>query len=213
MFGFLLAATTIGLIAGAASLAKSHSWPHAAECRWTQWRLPPGAVPAHYNLTWDVDLESEQAGVSGSVDVRFVATAPLRCAVLHAAPSVDITKAAVTVGEHTTPLTVSKSITRVEATQQIIVALPSHGLPTDAIATLSLSFAFPLKPGLSGLYLSTWTDHAANKTHRLALTQFEANAARAAVPCFDEPALKARWTVNVAADKAYTVLTNMPIVR
>lgn len=209
----LLGIAAAGLFAGAAAVARAHAWPHTAECRWREWRLPGGATPAHYNLTWDIELEGEAPRVTGRVDARFATSAHLRCAVLHAASNVDITSAAMAHGDRTVELSVSKSVKRVPATQQIIVALPSPGLPPDALATLSLAFAFPLVPALSGLYLSTWSDADTNTTNRLALTQFEANAARKAVPCWDEPALKARWTVTLITEKGVIALTNMPIVR
>ena len=212
----LLVIAAAGLFAGAAAVAKAHSWPHTPECRWREWRLPRGATPAHYNLTWDIELEGDAPRVTGRVDARFATSAHLRCAVLHAAANVDITSAAVAHGDRMTELAVAKSVRRVPATQQIIVALPSPGLPPDTLATLSLAFTFPLVPALSGLYLSTWMDGDTNTTRnerRLALTQFEANAARKAVPCWDEPALKARWTVTIVTEKGVTALTNMPIVR
>ena len=45
----------------------------------------------------------------------------------------------------------------------------------------------------------------------MATTQMEATDARRAIPCFDEPALKAKFTVTLIADKHLTCLSNMDV--
>ena len=44
----------------------------------------------------------------------------------------------------------------------------------------------------------------------LATTQFEATDARAAFPCFDEPELKASFTLSMVREKRHISLFNMP---
>ena len=211
LFSGALVAAIAGLIAGSVAVTHNHAWPRAPECRWTQWHLPPGVTPAHYNLTWDVGLETGK--VEGTVDARFETDAAVRCVVLHAAPNLAIASVRYDAGGDDVPAVTlpPASLRRVPATQQVIVALPA-ALPPSSVASLAFTFSFPLVPALSGLYLSTWTDAATNATHRLAVTQFEANAARRAVPCWDEPRLKARWTVTLVTEAGVTALTNMPIV-
>ena len=45
----------------------------------------------------------------------------------------------------------------------------------------------------------------------LVTTHFEATHARAAFPCFDEPAMKANFTVIMVREPQHTALSNMPV--
>lgn len=73
-------------------------------------------------------------------------------------------------------------------------------------------FAAKLRTDLRGFYLSSYED-SQGRTRHLATTQFQPPAARFAFPCFDEPALKARFKVIVEHDRMLHARSNMPVVK
>src|SRR5579875_2799966 len=72
---------------------------------------------------------------------------------------------------------------------------------------LAIRFRGVLNDKLHGFYRSQYAD-SAGKTHVLATTQFEATDARRALPCWDEPALKAVFGVTLVVDEKLTALSN-----
>lgn len=63
---------------------------------------------------------------------------------------------------------------------------------------------------MAGFYRSSFkTDDGSEKY--IATTQMEPTDARRAFPCFDEPALKAAFTITLVADKDKTCLSNMDV--
>jgi puromycin-sensitive aminopeptidase len=82
---------------------------------------------------------------------------------------------------------------------QLAAALP----PGEA--TLALAFRGKLRGDLRGLYAARAGER------KYAFTQLEAADARRFFPCFDEPALKARFRLSVTTSTRNTVLSNNPV--
>lgn len=76
---------------------------------------------------------------------------------------------------------------------------------------MNISFTGLLNDNLNGFYRSSYEDKGIKKW--IAVTQFQAMDARRAFPCWDEPALKARFTISIARPKNMTSLSNMNLVR
>ena len=94
--------------------------------------------------------------------------------------------------------------------EQVVLRFPEAVPLAPARVTLALEFKYDLKEALDGFYLSRYTD-AKGARRALASTHFEALGARRAFPCFDEPAFKATWALEVTAPPApWVVLSNMP---
>ena len=88
---------------------------------------------------------------------------------------------------------------------------------------MTLPFTGLIRDGRNGTVIMNSTDTTGNITNHhgfyvstdgewglMGLTKFEPNGARKALPCFDEPHLKATFTVSLARPKQYSSLGNMP---
>ena len=162
------------------------------------YRLPRTVLPIDYTLRLEPNLEDATFRGSVVVDVEI-------------AESVD------TVVLNANELSIDDAVV-VDATG----AHPARwSLDPDA-QRLTLELASPLAPGpgqvridfrgelndrLRGFYRSTYTDDRGSE-HTIATTQFEATDARRAFPCWDEPDLKATFTVTLVVDEHLTALSN-----
>ncbi|KAF4520350.1 hypothetical protein B566_EDAN009873 [Ephemera danica] len=82
-------------------------------------------------------------------------------------------------------------------------------LEVSQLYTLEVVYTGILNDQLEGFYRSRYQD-AQNSTRWLAVSMFAPTGARRAFPCFDEPRLKANFTLHIAHEPDYLVLSNMP---
>lgn len=73
---------------------------------------------------------------------------------------------------------------------------------------LLVDFDGTLNDNMAGFYRSSYKGKDGSRKY-MATTQMEPTDARRAFPCFDEPALKATFSVTLIADKGLTCLSNM----
>jgi aminopeptidase 2 len=82
--------------------------------------------------------------------------------------------------------------------------------PAGSKAALDIKFVGELNDKMAGFYRSYYKKPDGT-SGILATTQMEPTDARRAFPCFDEPALKAKFTVTLVAEKSLTCLSNMDV--
>jgi aminopeptidase N/puromycin-sensitive aminopeptidase len=160
-------------------------------------RLPSDVVPRHYDLQFTIIPQSGRFSGEETIDLEVVKAA--KSITLHAV-DLHISRASVAQGGPAVTLT-----PRADAsTQTVTFDLPpgSEALKPGP-ASLKLTFEAELRHDLRGLYLAKTHDGEAE-----AFTQFESISARKAFPCFDEPALKATFTIAVTAPREQMVVSN-----
>ena len=159
-------------------------------------RLPPGVVPRRYDLTISPDLDAST--FDGRVVISVEILEPTDQIVLHAK---DLTIEAAAV---------DGSAATVEHRPDVdqLVLSPGRTLGPGT-ALVEIVYAGEISHGLLGFYRSTFTDSEGN-ARVLAATQFEAPHARAAFPCFDEPAFKAVFGVTLEVADGLCALSNGP---
>ena len=174
---------------------------HAARAQGAS-RLPATAVPVHYGLTIvpDLDADTFHGSVAIDIDVRL----PTDRLVLNAR---DL------------------AVSSAELVDEPDAA-PRTALDREA-QTLTIAFARPLSIGRHrlaleydgaiqrdqpyGLFTVSYDTPAGKR--RVLATQFEPADARRLLPCWDEPAFKASFTVAVVVPAAFSAISNMKVAR
>jgi aminopeptidase 2 len=164
--------------------------------------LPSAVVPKHYDLTIDVDLKKLTYDGQVVVDLDIVEQTD---SISFHSQGIEILSTTVTKGNVSID---SPTMTENKETNITVIGL-SQTLTTGA-AKLEIKFAAGLSEKMAGFYRATYKK-SDDTEGVMATTQFQPTDARKAFPCFDEPALKAKFTVTLIAEKHFTCLSNMDV--
>ncbi|KAI0318713.1 peptidase family M1-domain-containing protein [Amylostereum chailletii] len=163
------------------------------------YRLPTDVLPTHYDLTLRTDLEKEAFEGVVKIDLDIVkATDQIS---LNAFPGLELGPA--TLSLPSAPVSIQPAQTSFNERDQCVTYGFAQPLEAESKATLNINFTGALTDGMMGYYKSTWPQGI------YALTQFEPTGARRALPCWDEPMFKARFTVTMISRAGLVVLSNM----
>lgn len=158
--------------------------------------LPTNVKPLRYALTLEPNFDTFKFAGDVTIDLDVVdptSTITVNCL------EIDILKASAN-GE-------DAAVSYDEDKQTATFTLPRELAPGTQ-ALLSLAFTGVLNDKMAGFYRSTYTDESGNTAY-LATTQMEPTDCRRAFPCFDEPALKARFDIALVSDAKLVHLSNM----
>ncbi len=164
----------------------------------SRFRLPADVRPTRYDLHLEPDLEG--GTFRGEVRIALRLARPRAEIVLHAA-DLAIERATAHSGGREMPARVR--LARADETAALRFPRPLGA----GEATLALRFSGRLNQHLRGLYA------ASADGSRYAFSQCEAADARRILPCFDEPAFKARFRVAVTVRDGETAVSNGPVER
>ncbi|CAG8951292.1 hypothetical protein HYFRA_00008042 [Hymenoscyphus fraxineus] len=166
--------------------------------------LPGNVVPKHYDITMEPDFKTLTYKGTVIVDLEV------------AEDSTSISLNTLELDIHSTKIISGTEIISSTPTlaydegNQITKITFEKSLTKGSKAELEIKFTGQLNDKMAGFYRSTYKN-ADGSESTLATTQLEATDARRAFPCFDEPALKAEFTITLIADKNLTCLSNMDV--
>ncbi|KAF7591170.1 Aminopeptidase 2 mitochondrial [Aspergillus hancockii] len=166
--------------------------------------LPTNVKPLHYDLTLEPNFEAFT--YEGTVNIDLQVAEDTSSISLNA-NEIDIHGA--TVSAQGSVVTSSPEIS-INKDNQVATIRFAETIPAGSSAQVKLTFTGILNDNMAGFYRSSYK-LPNGETKYLASTQMEPTDARRAFPCFDEPALKAKFTVTLIADKSMTCLSNMDV--
>lgn len=177
-------------------------------------RLPDNIAPKHYILDVITNLEEGNFNFHGEVWIKLLVEKATDTIILHSR-NLTIPESKVTLkeilGEDNVKALQIKNIRFVPENEFMIVK-SDRELTVGKYYILHIPFEGKLTETLAGYYRSRYFDRTTNSTKWLAVTQFESTDARRAFPCFDEPAMKAQFTINLGHKKHLNSISNMPLM-
>ncbi|KAL0271356.1 UNVERIFIED_CONTAM: hypothetical protein PYX00_008471 [Menopon gallinae] len=169
-------------------------------------RLPRSVVPDSYEIKLIPFLLNDNFTFSGEVLITVNATEDADRVTLHV-KEIEIEEKSVVVKRSDGG---SQEIERFsnDTEQQVFVIHTRGMLRRGEQYRIGMKFTGILNDKLQGFYRSSYT--VGNTTRWIATTQFQATDARRAFPCFDEPAMKAKFKLFIGRPKNMSSLSNMP---
>jgi puromycin-sensitive aminopeptidase len=164
------------------------------------YRLPKTVVPDRYELTLAPDLSAFTYTGEERVAVRVHEAVDE--ILLNAGEDLEIYEATLTNAE---AVRLAGTVTMVPEEERARISLSGTAAP--GAWTLELKFNGVLNDKLAGFYRSTYTD-ANGEQQVIATTQMEAVDARRAFPCWDEPEMKAVFSVTLVVDEGLMAVSN-----
>uniref|UniRef100_A0A8D9EPL0 Aminopeptidase n=1 Tax=Cacopsylla melanoneura TaxID=428564 RepID=A0A8D9EPL0_9HEMI len=175
-------------------------------------RLPQTFTPVHYDLSIITDVKEPDFKFNGKVIIKVTCNKDTPDLVLHmkqltihndnvtctSAPAGNITK----VKSH-----------KYDEKLEMVTFTFDQSFVAKQEYTVEIPFDGVISADLEGFYRSSYIIEKTNTTKWLATTQFEPIYARRAFPCFDEPAMKATFTISVGHPKDLIAISNMPVNR
>ena len=196
---FVLVAVLLFIIIG---LATTHPPTSSSYLPWKDVRLSSNVRPNLYTLQLDVDMKSFK--VSGSVSIDVTISSETEYIILHV-KNMTVRQVTVYKGQ-VQSLSIAESF-NYEPNEFYVVKLAEKASGDVRVA---LEFSYTLGTDLAGFYNSTYKSPS-GKVQTLVCTQFEPTDARKAFPCFDEPNMKANFSITLVHEGTYTAVSNMPV--
>ncbi|XP_066566761.1 endoplasmic reticulum aminopeptidase 1b [Amia ocellicauda] len=171
---------------------------------WNKMRLPETITPLHYDLLIHPNLTS--LDFTGTAKIQVEVLQQTSAIVLHS-KNLQLAKAVLLEGDQRSLLQI------LEYPPYEQVALVSkRPLAAGRLYMVLVEFAANLSESFHGFYNSAYRS-SDGEVRVLASTQFEPTYARAAFPCFDEPAFKANFSITIRREAKHITLSNMPKVK
>lgn len=170
------------------------------------YRLPNDTVPLTYDIFLSTDIHRGEFAFNGNTKVRF--------AVVETTNQVTLQYRQMQI-HHVTLLNANNQIIQENvpwtqnATVEFLIITPNTPFIMGLEYYVHIFHSGIIRDDSLGWYRASYVNPQGERRW-LATTQFQANEARHAFPCFDEPGRRSLFTVTIRHDASYIALSNMP---
>ncbi|NXV74427.1 AMPN Aminopeptidase, partial [Atlantisia rogersi] len=181
---------------------------------WNRWRLPTALKPELYKVTLQPFLKPNENNTyifKGNSTVEFLCMEATDLILIHSNKLNYTLQGSFHASLQAVNGSKVPNITKTwleTLTQYLVVQLDGQ-LQQGQRYQLFSTFTGELADDLAGFYRSEYTDGSGLKV--VATTQMQAPDARKAFPCFDEPAMKANFSVTLIHTSNHSAMSNMPV--
>lgn len=170
------------------------------------YRLPNETYPIHYDITLKTDIHMGIFLFFGTVDIHLKVKSFTNKITVHQRQLSIISVALFTKDGIPVPDITYNYIENVE----FLEITSPWVLQADEEFLLKIVYQGTLRTDNAGFYRSSY-QNPQGATVWLATTQFESTDARHGFPCYDEPGIRAQYTIAIEHHSSYTALSNMPV--
>ncbi|KAK1160919.1 aminopeptidase Ey-like [Acipenser oxyrinchus oxyrinchus] len=177
---------------------------------WNKIRLPDSLKPLEYDVKLWPRLTPNADGLyifTGNSTVIFECVNTTSLILIHSKKLNFTTPAQLRGYAGSTPPAITDSFMQKE-TEFLVIQLDSN-LEAGKTYSLFTEFVGELADDLAGFYRSEYMEDGVKKI--VATTQMQATDARKSFPCFDEPAMKARFNITLIHEPDRVALSNSPV--
>lgn len=174
------------------------------------YRLPNNSVPLQYEIFLKTDVDKANFDFTGRVKIHIKIIEPSTTITLHYRKT-QIDK--VDLLDVNGVLEEANLILNYDMQREfLIVNLSDEKSPNEEIL-LDIQYHGVIRDDSSGFYRAKYyRDGNKDDIVWFATTQFEQTDARHAFPCFDEPGIRAVYSVEIQHDASYDAVSNMPLL-
>ena len=173
--------------------------------------LPRHLNPLSYNVRLVPFIVPDNYTIKGYVDIKMKAESSGRNVTVHIL-NMTLHEDRIFVEEVGSNRLINIKRHEYDKDRELYIAHLGQDLKVGKEYVIKIDFTGHLQDSLRGFYRSKYIDkNGQEKT--IATTQFQATDARRAFPCFDEPALKAKFKISLGRTREHTSISNMPIIK
>ncbi|XP_035785973.1 aminopeptidase N-like [Anopheles albimanus] len=172
------------------------------------YRLPKASVPIHYDVHLTTNIHRNDRTFTGTVAIKLQVIEPTDKLVLHQR-GLQLSAARISslLAGIDGPATPIGDVTFATETQRAHLTLTAAMVLQPGYYQVEIDYSGRLSTDDDGFYVSSYVADNGERRY-LATTQFESTSARRAFPCYDEPALKATFTITITHGALYGAISN-----